>query len=269
VQIIAALEQGRCMKGIGFSLVRDAEEADGYRAPHCLVRGGVRSSMVSFDGFPLWLVRAELADGAVLEWEGAHGDEALYVVSGELDVSGRRCPSSGVVVVESGARATVEVPGGARLLHFGPQETAPPSGGHYGAPSGSPHGVHVIGPGGMFAAAGPGRETRMFADSTCETCRITLFVTARDSEYVSSRHSHSVDEVLYLVRGRIRFGSRELRPGDAVCIEAHRRYAFRSGPEGFAFLNYRRDASEQTIVGDIPRPEGGKARGLTPVFDER
>ena len=69
--------------------------------------------------------------------------------------------------------------------------------------------------------------------------------------------------------GSIRFGSRELRPGDAVCIEGDRRYTFRSGPEGFALLNYRRDASEQTIVGDIPRLEGGAARGLTPVFDER
>jgi len=121
----------------------------------------------------------------------------------------------------------------------------------------------------MFAAVGPGRDTRMFADSTCQTCRITFFTTGRDSEYVSSPHSHSVDEILYLMSGRIRFGSRELRPGDAVCIEGDRRYAFRSGPEGFAFLNYRRDASKQTIVGDIPRLEGGLARGLTPVFDER
>jgi len=257
------------MKGIGFARARDAEELEGYGAPHCLLHGGGRSSMVSFDGFPLWAVRAELSPGAVLEWDGPHGDEALYVVSGDLDVDGRSCPPGGVVVVESGARTTVEVPRGARVVHFGPDDTAPPSGGHYGAPAPLPHGVHVIGPRGMFAAVGPGRDTRMFADSTCQTCRITFFTTGRDSEYVSSPHSHSVDEILYLMSGRIRFGSRELRPGDAVCIQGDRRYAFRSGPEGFAFLNYRRDASKQTIVGDIPRLEGGLARGLTPVFDER
>lgn len=257
------------MKGIGFSRAPDVEELEGYWAPYCLLRGSARCSMISFDGFPLWAMRAELAPGAVLEWGAPHGDEALYVLSGELDVGGRICPSGGAVVVESGATTAMGAPRGARVVHFGPHEAGPPSGGLYGAPAPLPHGVHVIGPGGMFAATGPGRDTRMFADSTCENCRITLFTTARDSEYVSSRHSHSVDEILYLMRGEIRFGSRELLPGDAVCIEGNQQYAFRSGPEGFAFLNYRRDASKQTIVGDVARLEGGAARGLRPVFDER
>ena len=78
MQIIVVLEQEGRVKGIGFSLARDAEEVDGYEAPHCLVRGGVRCSMVSFDGFPLWVVRAELAPGAVLEvGAAARGRSAL------------------------------------------------------------------------------------------------------------------------------------------------------------------------------------------------
>jgi hypothetical protein len=109
----------------------------------------------------------------------------------------------------------------------------------------------------------------MFADSTCPTCRITLFVTGRDEPYTSSRHSHSADEVLYVLRGEVRFGSRRLGPGDAVAIEGGYKYGFRSGPDGFAFLNYRRDASEQTSDGDVARLEGGKARGLTFVNDVR
>jgi hypothetical protein len=109
----------------------------------------------------------------------------------------------------------------------------------------------------------------MFADSTCPTCRITLFVTGRDEPYRSARHSHSADEVQYVTRGEVRFGSRVLRPGDAVAIAGGYRYRFQSGNAGFAFLNYRRDASEQTNDGDIPRLEGGRARGLAFVNDVR
>ena len=109
----------------------------------------------------------------------------------------------------------------------------------------------------------------MFADSSCETCRITLFLTGRDGPYTSSMHSHSADELMILVGGEVRFGSRRLHAGDAVAIVADHRYGFRSGDEGFAFLNYRRDASEQTTVGDAARPEGGAARGLTLVNDIR
>ena len=109
----------------------------------------------------------------------------------------------------------------------------------------------------------------MFADSSCETCRITLFFTGRDDEYVSSLHSHSVDELMVVVAGEVRFGNRRLHAGDAVAITGGHRYGFRSGPDGFAFLNYRRDASEQTSDGDVARPEGGAARGLTLVNDIR
>jgi hypothetical protein len=70
-----------------------------------------------------------------------------------------------------------------------------------------------------------------------------------------------------VLRGRIQFGSYELGPGDAVAIRGDQRYQFRSGPDGFAFLNYRRDASEQTTEGSQPQLEGGKARSLTFVND--
>jgi hypothetical protein len=173
------------------------------------------------------------------------------------------------VIVEASAPACVSAPDGATLVHFGPRDPDPPVDGYYGAPAGEPRAVHVVGPGGTYAAIEPGRETRMFADSTCGTCRITLFFTGRDAEWRSAAHSHSADEILYLLRGTIHLGSYRLDPGDAVAIAGGRRYAFRSGPDGFAFLNYRRDASEQTTAGGEPLLEGGRVRGLTLVNDVR
>jgi len=244
-------------------IARAAAPVEGYAAPTCRLRGEARSRRAELDGFPLWMVRAELAPGAELEWEGPHGDEGLYVVDGALVTGGRTCDAGGAVIVEASAAARVGV------VHFGPRDPEPPVDGYHGAPARQPRGVHIVGPGGTYAAVEPGRATRMFADSTCQTCRITLFFTGRDAEWRSAPHSHSADEILYLLRGTIHLGSYRLDPGDAVAIAGGRRYAFRSGPDGFAFLNYRRDASEQTTAGGEPQLEGGRVRGLTLVNDVR
>jgi mannose-6-phosphate isomerase-like protein (cupin superfamily) len=255
------------VKAIAFARRDEAEREAGYTAPTCTLGGDASSWPAGFDGFPLWVTWAEVAAGGALTWTGQHGDEGLYVVDGALEFDGSECPAGGAVIIESGAPARVRTPKGAVVVHFGPEDPEPPADGIHGPPAPNGRGVHLVGPGGVWAATDPGRDTRMFADSTCPTCRITLFLTGRDREYRSSAHSHSADEILYLLRGRIQFGSYELGPGDAVAIRGDQRYQFRSGPDGFAFLNYRRDASEQTTEGSEPHLEGGKVRGLTFVND--
>jgi hypothetical protein len=225
---------------------------------------------VSPDGFPLWLVVAELGDGAELTWTGRHGDEAVYVMSGGLDVEGRRCPEQGAVVVEADASATARAIGPTRVVHVGPADAEPPRDGLSGPAVAAGHGVHVVGPRGTFAAVSDERDTHYYADSTCPTCRLTLLYTSRRVPYVSAPHSHSTDELIHVLWGEIRLGNQVLEPGDTVAIAADRRYGFRSGPDGFGFLNYRRDASQQTIErGSAPRMEGGLVNGLEPVMDLR
>jgi mannose-6-phosphate isomerase-like protein (cupin superfamily) len=255
------------VKAIAFARRDEAEKGAGYAAPTCTLDGDASSWSARFDGFPLWVTAAELAAGSELTWTGNHGDEGLYVVEGALEFNGSECPAGGALIIESGVPARVRATTGAVVVHFGPEDPEPPVDGIHGPPGAERRGVHVVGPGGMWAATEPGRDTRMFADSTCPTCRITIFFTGRDQEYRSSAHSHSADEILYLLRGRIHFGSYELGPGDAVAIRGNHRYQFRSGPDGFAFLNYRCDASEQTTDGSEPQLEGGRVRGLTFVND--
>ena len=54
-------------------------------------------------------------------------------------------------------------------------------------------------------------------------------------------------ELIYILGGEIHLGSQRLGPGASLFIAADQPYRFRAGAEGFAFINYRRDASEMTV----------------------
>lgn len=194
--------------------------------------------------FSLWARRLDLAPGESFERGGVHGDEALYVRAGSLVFDGRELEAGGVAVIEADAAAAFTAGAdGATIVHLGPTDAAQPTTGVYGPPSGGPRGVHLIGPRGLLAIEEPGRSTRFFADSACDTCRITLFSTARDEVYRSASHSHSEDEILYVLDGEIRVGTAVLEPDMGAAIPGGELYGFRSGDHGFRFLNFRRDVS--------------------------
>lgn len=212
---------------------------------------------------------ALLDAGASLAWAPEHGDEALYVEQGAISVGGRICPAGGAVVIEAHSAPTIEAVEPARLVHMGARDAAPAASAAPAAPSApSAPKVHVVGPRGVFEALEPGRAARFFADATCATCSVWLLLTSRSFAYESPIHSHAQDELIHVLRGEIRIGSLALGPGDTVFIAADQVYRFRSGSEGFAFLNYRRAASVMTI-----RPTGqqiveaGAATGMVRVAD--
>jgi uncharacterized cupin superfamily protein len=244
--------------GIFFTSVDEVAPSDAYPELGHGVTGGVEVKVVCPVGFPLWLLRSQLAPGAGLAWPTVHGDEGVYVLDGEVTVDGRTCPAGGAVIVEAGVEAELQAPAGAQLVHVGRHGTAGPRG----------RTVHVVGPGGMWAQVGDGRDTRYFADSECPTCRITLFFTGRSHDYVSAPHSHSADELIHVLHGEVTVGRRRLGPGTTIAVRADRRYGFRS--TGFGFLNYR--AEPATLTRDRsapPIPEGGRVHGFEPVMDLR
>jgi uncharacterized cupin superfamily protein len=264
----------------GVTVIRSDEQpmTPGYLAPTVSVEGDAASRWRSPAEFPLWLVAARLSPGATLQWragensdEGAHGDEAVYVLSGELRVGDRVCPTAGALIIEAGVDAQAEVGAeSASVLHFGPARPGGPFDGPLGPPAPGARGVHVVGPLGTYAIQTTERDTHYYADSTCPTCRITLLHTGRTVPTNSAAHSHSQDELITLLSGEIIVGNRHLVAGDTIAIGADRRYAFRSGPSGFSFLNYRRDGAYMTTDrADPPRLEGGAANGLVLVNDLR
>jgi quercetin dioxygenase-like cupin family protein len=238
-------------QGIFFTSMGDVDTTDVYGT-------GVEARVVSPDGFPLWLVRTRLKAGERIAWEAEHGEEAVYVVDGAIELDGRPCPTRGAVIIEAGVPAELLAPAGASLVHLG----------RTGGPATGGETVHVVGPGGTYARISDGKDTRYYADSECPTCDVTLFYTGRAHAHVSAPHSHSADELLHVLDGEVVVGRRHLGPGTTIAVRADRRYGFRS--EGFGFLNYRPAVATMTVDRDAPPiVEGPRAHGFDLVMDVR
>jgi hypothetical protein len=128
-----------------------------------------------------------------------------------------------------------------------------------------------MGPGGhALSGAREGVKATWFADSTCDTCRCCLLLVENDHEMKAPSHHHSEDEIIYLISGAITMGAYEFHAGTALSIPGNARYAFNGLAEGHAFLNFRRDVSNQTNARDEePMLETALARGGELVDDLR
>ena len=212
---------------------------------------GVRwSKQVSPDDYSLFLVVSQLADGAVLRWDTGHGDEAVCVLEGELDVDGHRCPPGGAVVVEAGVACAATAIGATRVAHYGPTDATAPADGLLGPARADGRGVHVVGDEGWFRAGNDTYSQTWWADSSCPTCRICVFrIEHPDGPDNDLPHHHTQDEIIYVLDGELRLGSYRCPAGTAISIPAHMRYSLRSDGKAFSFLNYRRDASRFSMPG--------------------
>ena len=212
----------------------------------------------------LRLVVSWLEPGGSLRWSDGHGEEALYVVDGSVVVDDVIVPAGGAVILHGGTGLRLTAPDGARLAHFSAPGT---TGGGQGDGDGE---VHLLGPGGRYRSVAPsGSRATWFADSTCAGCDVALFWVARDTPGERGRsHSHTADEILFVVDGAISLGAHTLPPGHGVLVPAGTRYAVTSGPAGHRFLNYRASASLQHYEGDAePMVESGLGRGGEEVGD--
>jgi len=234
------------------------------------VEGQASSRQLSPDNFSLWLVETDLSDAATLSWSAHDSDDAVFVLNGELDVEGRSCPAGGAVIVERGARVTATAKGSTSVAHFGSRShvLAPPGPLHAPGPGGR---VHVVGPAGRFESGARENVSAVwFADGTCDSCRVQLFTveTPVSDDRRGRPHSHSQDEIIYLIDGAVSMGTYTFGPGTAVSIPADVRYALTAQDGGHRFLNFRRDVSWQIYeLGSEPIIETAVARGGRPTDD--
>ena len=270
-----ALEVGRRRRHVAKLTVTnpaDVVASTTHQAPRAAV-GVVSSVALAPPGYPLWCCVSDLADAATIAWSGDHGDDGLFVLSGEISIDGRTCPAGGAVIVESGVDTVATAIGPTRIVHVGSHDPVAPDDGLLGPPQAGAHGVHVVGPDGVFhSGALEGVHAVWFADGTCPTCRIQLFtVTGPPNRSKRGKsHTHSADEIIYVLDGSITMGSYHLGPGTALCVPADVRYALVGGEEGHAFLNFRRDVSEQVYErGSAPVLETALARGGHATGDVR
>src|SRR4051812_28678476 len=100
----------------------DVEATPGYGNFGHTVDGGACHRVVSPEGFSLWMVTADLEDGATVDWPATHGDEAVYVVDGALEIDGRIAPAKGAAVIESDMVVQARALGPTRVVHMGPRD---------------------------------------------------------------------------------------------------------------------------------------------------
>jgi hypothetical protein len=69
--------------------------------------------------------------------------------------------------------------------------------------------------------------------------QLQLFEVTMDADVTVAPHAHTHAEILLVTRGELRLGAQLAGPGTAVYIDPETLYAFRTGPEGCTFLNFR------------------------------
>jgi hypothetical protein len=219
----------------------------------------VAARHVSPANYPLWMTEADLPAGTLMSWKPPHGEEAVFVKAGELQLGDGRIATTGsVIVMEASSTTTAAATVASTVLAMGTTGGRRPSGGPVGDAQPDGARVHLIGPRGIAEwARPPTKFTRYYTTATCPTCRLMLMYSASEQQFTSAVHSHTADELIHVLKGKIRVGSRWAGPGDTVGIPANVRYRFTTGPDGYGFLNYRADASYYVAVDGARQLEAG------------
>lgn len=187
----------------------------------------------------------QMKGGEVLRIGAATVDTAAYVWQGGVAATGTPLGAGSSLIVERGARLDIEgseansvvltfaarQPSRARAggnVHLLPNERVP----RYG-----------VGEAGAAVVGG------LHADASCPTCTVWLHENSfpplvtdtpvRDPE--AGIHAHTEDEVIFVVSGELRLGSRRCGPGTAISIAATTMYGFTPGADGLSFVNFRAD----------------------------
>jgi hypothetical protein len=181
---------------------------------------------------PLILWQHTLAPGSEIHWDRPPVGHLIYTWSGGAEANGRRLDQDGALIIEHGAQADLHV-GSApvTVLHFCRPRNA--------AATRSGGGVHVVNHADALHYTISEVDGTVFADSSCPTCEFWFHRNDFHGAKVAGRHLHTEDEIIFVVKGSMALGRRQLRPGSALAIDANTVYTFAAGESGLSFINFR------------------------------
>jgi hypothetical protein len=206
---------------------------------------GLAEAVAYFEGekSPLHLHLHEIAPGETLRIGQSGTDRLAYVWRGGVDAGGCRLAKGSSMIVEHGQ--ALDLKGHMELsavLSFSAARApaAPREGGH----------VHLLPvervPRVASVGGASGVGGAMHADSSCPTCELWLhenfFPGAPPlslAEQQRGVHSHTEDEIIFVIDGQIRLGTKLYGSGTALAIAADTLYSFTAGPDGLSFVNFR------------------------------
>ncbi|RYE40126.1 MAG: hypothetical protein EOP21_09865, partial [Hyphomicrobiales bacterium] len=207
----------------------------------CSGPGNVRA-YVQAEKFPLRCHEIRLAAGEDVTVGPVDGESIGYIWHGDAMAGGHRLPGGSSFVVERGEQLVISGESDrCDILLFAASETPQTAraGGHvHILPSASVPRNNALTPSGVSGG--------MHADSQCPTCSVWLhengfpgMQAATPEEQSVAVHSHSEDEIIFVVSGEIRLGRKLYPEGTAIAIAADTLYSFTAGPEGMRFINFR------------------------------
>jgi len=223
-------------------LVVTPDKAQAGTLPQGFSGGGEVRTYIEGDKFPLQLHLHRLAAEQPLQIGPLAVECVVYVWRGDAGAGGRPLATGSSVIVEQGQ--TIAVTGGeqgAQLLAFASAKPlkAQVAGGH----------VHLLPADRVPRSAdlgGHGVAGGMHADSDCPTCSVWLHENhfpprepLTEQQQEGGIHSHTEDEIIFVIDGEMRLGNKPAPPGTAVAITAETLYSFSPGPNGLSFINFR------------------------------
>ena len=223
------------------------ERARAVDAVAGLAGSGKLRAYVDGAGNSVHLHLASLGAGEALRVGAMPGDCAAYVWQGDVLAGGVALAMGSSAIVEQGGE--LELTGGAagaQVLLFSGAEAS----GAGGATVGGGGHVHLL-PSADVPRMAPepgasGVSGGLHADSACPTCAVWLHenhfpgsLELTEEQAARGVHSHTEDEIIFVIGGEIRLGSKLYGPGTALAIAADTLYGFTAGPDGLSFVNFR------------------------------
>jgi len=92
----------------------------------------------------------------------------------------------------------------------------------------------------MGAKLAPGElDSEVRSHHPGDADRLQMFEVRAAADAAFNAHSHDEDEIILVVEGELHAGSHVVGPGGSMYVDGGTVYAFRAGPEGLRFFNFR------------------------------
>ncbi len=75
-----------------------------------------------------------------------------------------------------------------------------------------------------------------------------LFEVRCDPDFQFNAHAHNEHEIMFILEGELHLGRQVFPQGSAIFVPGKTLYAFKSGPQGLTFLNFRPRADATYIT---------------------
>lgn len=237
-------------------MLRSTDQAEATRFPEMpglSAHGAIEArALIRGGGQSLFLWHYELQPGAVIGFDKPDHSHLLYVWQGDVAAGEQAAGFDDAIIVERHGEVRVKAAGGpAKLLHFYspvPSAKDARARGQVTVKRKKELDRHVY----------PQAKLTLYADSSSESCDIWFHSGETPDgmlDFVDQPHSHSQDEIIFVVSGSMLVGPRRVGAGTAFAVAKDTVYSFMVKEEGLHFVNFRASESFISLVHDGKRDE--------------